>query len=122
MCMCIRWHPESQTRAQNMFSLSNPISAEALIEKTNYKIEIHRKNVYAFADIQNPRHMQKIWISLSNHIPAEAQMEKMHYKTEIHRKFVYAFADIQNPKHMPKIRFSLSNHISAEAPIEKMYY
>ena len=76
-------------------------------------------NFYAFADIQNHKHMPRIWCSLSNHISAEALIEKMHYKTEIHQTIVYAFADIQNPKHMPKIWFSLSNHISAEALIEK---
>ena len=82
----------------------------------HYKTEIHRKIVYAFADIQNPKHMPNIWFSLSNHISAEAVIENMHYKTKVHRNInVYAFADIQNLKHMHKIWCSLSNHILAKA-------
>ena len=58
-----------------------------------HKTEIHRNFVYAFADIQNPKHMPKIRFSLNNHISAEAPIEKMYYEIEIHRRFVYAFAE-----------------------------
>ena len=97
------------------FSLSNHISADALIGTMHYYIEIHRTFVYAFAEFQNLQHMPIIWFSLNNHISAEALTEKMHYTSEIHGKNAYAVAEFQNPKQMPKLLFPLSNHVSAEA-------
>ena len=83
------------------------------------KADIHRKCVYAFAEIQNPKQVLKIWFSLSQQISAEGPIEKMQYKTEIHRKFVYASAEIQNPKQVPEIWFSVSQPISAEVMMKK---
>ena len=67
-------------------------------------------------DIQNPKHVPKIWFTLSNHISAEALIENMHYKTEIDRKCVYAFADIQNPKtHTQNMVFPKQSYVSRRA-------
>ena len=69
----------------------------------HYETEIHRKFIYAFAEVQNPKQMPKIRFSVSQHISAEAPMEKMQCRTEIHHKFVYVFDEIQNVEQMPKI-------------------
>ena len=70
----------------------------------HYKTEIHRKVVYAFIAIQNPKQVPKMWFYGTQHISAATPIEKIHYKTEIQRKFVYAFVEIQKPKHRAKAR------------------
>ena len=54
-------NPESQTDAQNMiFCEPTYFGAEAWIEKMQSKTETRQKNVYVFAEIQNPKQMRKI--------------------------------------------------------------
>ena len=83
--------------------MNNHILAEARIEKMHKKTEIRPKFVYAFAAIQNPKHMPEVKFSVSQHISAEARIENTRYRTEIHRKFVPALDEIQNLKQRIKI-------------------
>ena len=51
-------------RLKMQFSVSQHISAEALIEKMLHEREIHQKIVYAFAEIQNPKQIPNIRFSV----------------------------------------------------------
>ena len=62
----------------------------------HYKTEILQSNLYAFAEIQNPKMMPKIQWCLCRHVSADAPTS-----------LIFAFTEIQNPKKMHKIQCPL---------------
>ena len=62
----------------------------------HYKTEIFQTNLYAFAEIQNPKMMPKIQWCLCRHVSADAPTS-----------LIFAFTEIQNSKKMHKIQCPL---------------